>query len=158
QANAVPADARSDIFSFGAVLYEMLTGRPAFAHTLRFGHHETAFNEPPSPSSVVSLPEELSAIVTRCLRGNPNERFQTAGDVKSALARLVFSESRPPAVGGVATEAEAALENLSASSLQRARECYERAIQSNPEPTVYAGISEYYAMVALLGMREPSDV
>jgi serine/threonine protein kinase len=74
QAEGIKVDARSDIFSFGAVLYEMLAGRRAFSGLMR---------EQPAP--LVDVPPELDNIVARCLRKNPNDRFQRAADLKQAL-------------------------------------------------------------------------
>src|SRR5262249_13768317 len=76
------ADVRSDLFSFGCVLYEMLTGRRAF--------------EGENPASVIAavverepLPLEISPpldrVVMRCLQKDPDRRFQTAIDLKAAL-------------------------------------------------------------------------
>ena len=83
-------DARSDLFSFGAVLFEMLTGRRAFD-----GDSATAVraailrHEPPSVSSLQPLaPPAVDAVVRRCLAKNPDERWQTAGDVIRELKQL----------------------------------------------------------------------
>ena len=74
QAEGHPVDLRSDIYSFGAVLYEMLAGRRAFAG---FGREE------PPPLSAVS--PGLQQLVARCLRRDPAERYQSAAELKTAL-------------------------------------------------------------------------
>ena len=81
------ADARSDIFSFGLVLYEMLTGRRAFdgdnAASLIGAVLHT---EPPSMTSLVPVtPPSLERIVTTCLAKDPDNRWQTARDLKREL-------------------------------------------------------------------------
>jgi len=81
------ADARSDIFSFGAVLYEMLTGRRAFrrdsaALTMAAILH---LEPPPLPAG---MPPELERVVARCLRKEPAHRFQHMADVRIALEEL----------------------------------------------------------------------
>ena len=90
QVGGNPADARSDIFSFGCVLYGMLAGRRAFdagspgktmAAILR--------DQPPEiAASGVQMPVALGRIVTRCLEKNPGERFQTARDLAFALREV----------------------------------------------------------------------
>ena len=82
-------DARTDIFAFGAVLYEMVTGKRAFdgenAARIRASILE---GEPPSPSALRSAPPAVGAIVRRCLARNPGERWQTAADVLRELTRV----------------------------------------------------------------------
>ena len=90
QATGRPVDARTDIFAFGAVLYEMLTGRRAFqgdgtANTL------TALlrDDPEAIREVVpEIPRELDRIVMRCLRKDPARRFQHMSDLRVALEEL----------------------------------------------------------------------
>ena len=81
------ADARTDIFAFGATLYEMLTGRKAFAgksHASLIG--SILKDTPPPLSSVQPLaPSLLDHIVQRCLAKEPDERWQTAADVMREL-------------------------------------------------------------------------
>ncbi len=91
QAEGIKVDARSDIFSFGAVLYEMLTGRRAFAGLLR---------EEPAP--LLDVPPELDHIVARCLRKNPNDRFQRAADLKQALEESARALDRPASLPSIA--------------------------------------------------------
>ncbi|HXP87830.1 MAG TPA: protein kinase [Bryobacteraceae bacterium] len=77
QAEGKPLDARSDVFSFGSVLYELLAGRRAFdslAAVLR--------DDPPPLGAV---PAGLQAIVTRCLRKNPADRFASVAELRAAL-------------------------------------------------------------------------
>ncbi len=87
QAEGKPVDARSDIFSFGSVLYELVTGRRAFeGNTAASIVSEILKGEPqPFPSGI---PQELGKIITRCLRKDPARRFQHMGDVKVALEDL----------------------------------------------------------------------
>jgi Tol biopolymer transport system component len=90
QVRGKPADHRSDIFSFGSVLYEMLTGRRAFE---RESAAETmaaiAREEPPELSELsTSLLSGLDRIVRHCLEKVPDERFQSARDLAFDLASL----------------------------------------------------------------------
>jgi serine/threonine protein kinase/tetratricopeptide (TPR) repeat protein len=87
QAEGKKVDARSDIFSFGSLLYEMLTGRRAFrrdspALTLAAVLY---LEPPPLPAEI---PQELERAVTRCLRKDPARRFQTMADLKVTLEEL----------------------------------------------------------------------
>ncbi len=90
QAQAKPVDARSDIFSFGAVLYEMLSGRRAFQGANRMSTLAAILHQEPKPLSEVDsrIPRELERIVMRCLRKDPERRFQHMADLKVALEEL----------------------------------------------------------------------
>ena len=76
QAEGKKADARSDIFSFGAVLYEMLTGRKAFHRDSHAGTLTAVMRDDPAPvsESRKDLPRELDGIVALCLRKKADER------------------------------------------------------------------------------------
>ncbi len=87
QVSGQPADARSDIFSFGCLLYEMLTGRRAFSRSSP-GETMAAIlrDQPPEPSKgAPDLPPGLDRVVRRCLEKAPGERFQSASDLSFAL-------------------------------------------------------------------------
>ena len=90
QTRGKPVDARTDIFSFGVLLYEMVTGRAPFegettsdiiASILRTDPPPLAFRSPEAPA-------ELERIVTKALAKNPDERYQTAQDLLIDLKRL----------------------------------------------------------------------
>jgi serine/threonine protein kinase len=90
QAEGKRVDARSDIFSFGAVLYEMLTGRRAFGRESQMKTLAAVLNEEPKPASAVvaTIPAELERVLNRCLRKDPQRRWQTISDLKVALQDL----------------------------------------------------------------------
>jgi TolB-like protein/predicted Ser/Thr protein kinase len=85
QAQAKPLDARSDIFSFGLVFYEMLSGQRAFSADTGIAIMAAIVRDEPRPLRV--LPE-LDRIITRCLRKAPADRFQTMGEVRAALEQV----------------------------------------------------------------------
>jgi eukaryotic-like serine/threonine-protein kinase len=90
QAEGRAVDARSDVFSFGAVLYEMVTGRRAFKGNSSISTLSAILHEEPEPvTRVVSgIPHELERIIARCLKKDPVRRFQHMDDVKVALEEL----------------------------------------------------------------------
>jgi serine/threonine protein kinase/Tol biopolymer transport system component len=90
QAEGKKIDARSDIFSFGCVLYEMVTGRKAFQRDSKMSTLAAILREEPRLASQIAkdLPLELERIITRCLKKDPRRRFQHVGDVQVELVEL----------------------------------------------------------------------
>jgi TolB-like protein/Tfp pilus assembly protein PilF len=84
QAQGRPTDARSDIFSFGAVLYEMFAGRRAFSGDSVASTLGAILYRDPAP---LKAPPALNAIVLKCLAKSPDARYQTANDLQQALER-----------------------------------------------------------------------
>jgi serine/threonine protein kinase len=110
QAEGKPVDARSDIFSFGAVLYEMVTGQRAFRGESKISTLAAIVEKDPPPASEISssTPPELERVIARCLRKDVHRRSQNMADVKLALEELRDeSESgklaRPAAVADART-------------------------------------------------------
>jgi Tol biopolymer transport system component len=87
QAEGKRADSRSDIFSFGSVLYEMLSGGRAFAGDSAAGIMSAVLREEPAPLAA-GVPRDLERLVTRCLRKVPARRFQHLDDVKVELEEV----------------------------------------------------------------------
>ncbi len=97
QASAGKVDARSDVFSFGAVLYEMATGRRAFAGSSTAEVLAALMKEEPRPPSevVADLPKELDRLIRRCLQKEPARRFQHTADVKLELEQIAGRVAKP---------------------------------------------------------------
>jgi TolB-like protein/tetratricopeptide (TPR) repeat protein len=82
QAEGRPADARSDVFSFGVVFYEMLAGRRPFSGNSAAATLGALLHKHPDP---LNAPPGLQAIALKCLSKSPEGRFQSAGDLRLAL-------------------------------------------------------------------------
>ena len=81
------ADARTDIFAFGAILYEMLTGKKAFEGKSQAGLIGAILEREPTPISSVrpATPPALERVISKCLKKNPDERWGTAHDLMDEL-------------------------------------------------------------------------
>jgi len=91
QAEGKPVDARSDIFSFGSVLYEMVTGQRAFLGNTKMATISSILRDEPKPIAGIAaepMPRDLEKIIARCLRKDLVRRFQHSDDVKVALVEL----------------------------------------------------------------------
>jgi serine/threonine protein kinase len=101
QARGDELDGRTDIFSFGAVLYEMATGRQAFeGRTPAIVFNAILSHKPPLASSVnPAIPTELERVIDKCLQKDPDARYASAADLASDLRRLhretTFASVRP---------------------------------------------------------------
>ena len=95
QATSAPVDTRSDIFSFGAVLYEMTTGRRAFDRKSISEILAAVISDQPEPPRHLraEIPEALERIILRCLRKDPSRRYQSAADLRIELEELNESDS-----------------------------------------------------------------
>ena len=91
-------DARTDIFAFGCVLHEMLTGVSPFARATGADVMAAVLAEPAAPPAAsIGLPRQLERILARCLAKDPDDRFQSAADLRFSLetARQAVTDGRP---------------------------------------------------------------
>jgi serine/threonine protein kinase/tetratricopeptide (TPR) repeat protein len=106
QVRGQTVDHRTDIFSLGAILYEMLAGKRAFQKPTSADTLSAILNEEPSEISQVTanVPPALQRVVHRCLEKNPEQRFQSAADVAFALDAM--SDSGASVHSAIAEETE----------------------------------------------------
>jgi hypothetical protein len=106
QAQGKPLDARSDLFSFGVMLFEMLTGRRPFRDHDRVSTLAAILrDEPQAVSAIVPAPHEIDRVIARCLRKPVERRFQTASDLRVALEELAEESSSGKLLAGAAPPA-----------------------------------------------------
>src|SRR5262249_7499594 len=104
QAEGKKADARSDIFSFGSLLYEMVTGRRAFQGQTKVSTLSAILHQEPKAAGeiVEETPHELEKIIARCLRKNTDRRFQHMADLKVVLEEFKEESESSSAVAPIA--------------------------------------------------------
>ncbi|MDX2150671.1 MAG: protein kinase [Bryobacteraceae bacterium] len=100
QAQGLALDARSDVFSFGAMLYQMATGRLPFDGDSRLAQLSKIVKEdPPPPGVLAPVSPDLERLILRCLRKDPGRRFQTMADLRVALEDVELDTRRPGRFG-----------------------------------------------------------
>ncbi len=90
QAEGKPVDSRSDIFSFGSVLYEMVTGHRAFSGASSMGTIASVIRQEPKAAGELApdVPRELEKLISRCLRKDPERRAQHIADIQLGLEEI----------------------------------------------------------------------
>ncbi len=107
QAKGFQADQRSDVFAFGSVLYEMLTGRQAFqGDTVSEVLASVLVREPDLAALPANLNPRLVELVKRCLEKNPKRRWQAIGDVRAELETIAAAPRAVPAPAQIVAPAK----------------------------------------------------
>ncbi|MCE7958063.1 MAG: hypothetical protein DYH06_09035, partial [Acidobacteria bacterium ACB2] len=160
QARGLPSDARSDVFSFGALLYELLSGQRAFrrdsaADTLA----AILMQEPPGLSgSGRSVPPELERIVRRCLEKKPEARFPSARELVAALEEVASgSTSAGPRHAAPALTRRGVLVAVAASAALLAALAVAFHLLRQGEEAAPAGGPARIAVLPFENLGEPGD-
>ncbi len=157
-------DARTDIFAFGSVLYEMVTGRKAFAGASQASLIASILERQPEPITSIQplAPATLDHVVRKCMAKDPDERWQSAADVASELrwasetsaasipAPRPATETRrrigvPPVLAGIALVLLGLAAGLALSRVRRASPPVERSVFSILPPEK-AELADWVAM------------
>ncbi len=106
QARGLKVDPRSDIYSMGCVLFELLTGEPPFTGDSPVAvAHQHVHEDPPLPSSVrPDIPPELDSVILKAISKNPANRYQTAAEFRADVIRVLSGQR--PAAPAIMSEAE----------------------------------------------------
>ena len=171
------ADTRSDIFAFGAVLYEMLTGQKAFQRQSAIETIAAVSREEPKPvrELVKDVPDGLERVIRRCLRKHPGERYASVPEIERELEdcralasepisginlRVLFRQSKRPRVAIPVLLILLALGGLSAWWLQRSFRARWARTQALPQITQlieHEKLGEAYALAIQAERYIPDD-
>src|SRR5229473_3361771 len=151
QVRGKAADHRSDIFSFGSILYEMLSGQPAFRGETSADTMSAILKEEPAELSETArnVPPALERMVRHCLEKNPAQRFQSAGDLAFDLEALTDSSAVSSAVGK--TGAQSAIAEVAISETTSEKTTAQKRVASRSQLFGLAGVLGLAAVMMGVG-------
>lgn len=149
-------DARSDLFSLGLVLYEMVTGRRAFKGSTRTSVHDAVLHDAPSPVRPLNpaVPAGFESIIRRSLERDRDRRYQSAGELRADLERLTLRRS--PSAGAIAASAAVAFLALILIALGANVGGLRDRVLRHPTSTDAVGQVKQRTAVAVLGFKNLS--
>lgn len=154
QARGEKVDSRSDVYSLGCVLYEMLTGEPPFVGDSPVAVAYQHVREDPVPPSArhAGISPELDAVVLKALAKNPENRYQSAAEMRTDLIRVHSGE--PPEAPKVFTDAERTSMLAAAPSHGRGESTAHMPAQRGyaPPPERNTAIKRWLLVVAILAV------
>ena len=138
----LPTDARSDIFSFGAVLYEMATGKRAFSgQTMGSVVAQILAVDPPAPSSFEpQTPPALDRTIRICMAKDPDERFQSAHDLKLQLQMIAEEPAAPVGTKAKPSLGAALIVTAFVALLACAAAVYFGLSERQPQPALHSSL------------------
>ncbi len=146
QVRGKPADHRSDIFAFGSILYEMLSGRRAFEGESPAETMSAILKEEPAELSETArnVPPALERMVRHCLEKSPALRFQSAGDLAFNLEALNDSSALSSAVGKTGAQASVVQSAIAESGAA--------AVVDAERPSAHSKLREIAGVLVLAGL------
>ena len=164
QAQGLTVDSRSDLYSAGVVLFELLTRRPPFVADAPVAVAFAHVNEPPPVPSTLdpTVPAQLDPIVARALAKDPSQRYQTAvefrADVERAIAGVPVTRVMPvPLVGGPDSEATSVIGGVDPYATAAMAATGAAAATAGMRPVIPGGAGDPYAAPDPMTTTAPND-